>query len=953
MTESKYAWIQTYEELASAIYRIRATPEKLTATLSRIFDGTTDLKFPKNAGEPYESSQVDPFTFFASFNRGIADDKRRKIIELACNELGVEAPQGPLDFAGIPLVNFNQNWFFGAKADRGEHDVEGLWDLFNAAIEYTAAPNERTEQAFEIAYDTAASQFLVAWRLTTGLFWIRPSFFMTLDSRSRDYLAKKEVLPENLPLPAGSDYLKILDTIRESLDRPFPEISSDAYEWSKACQNWWPSPAEYDPGLSVEGWRNLLADKSIFDDQSLVLLKRMLDLGGQATCKQLSSKYGMSYQFYQNTAVALAKRIAKATDGRVLKPSIDGRWWPIVFIGKPTTSKKDGDFIWKLRAELEHALNEFPLDNIPLYPTRYWLIAPGENASEWDSFRQEGVIGIGWEALGDPLVYKSKASLKKALSTTFEKPDPKNDAASIWRFTHEIKPGDIVYARKGKNEIVGRGIVESPCRHEPDRERYATIRDVEWTDAGSWTLSGEMQWRTVTEVTSTGKHTPDELEALFSKEGKTDMRSGALKHWWLTANAKIWSFSQINMGEEQSYTLYNEKGNPRRILANFKAARKGDIIVGYETTPTKKIVALCEVVQDCDGKFLRFKKTEDLEEPIPLAAIKADPVLSRCEFCKNPNGSFFKLTDGEFAVLEEMMDSGSPIVAAPSIEPYDDERFLEKVFIDASQLATLKRLLRRKKNLILQGAPGTGKTFAAKRLAYTMMGAKDKSRLEMVQFHQSSTYEDFIIGYRPTDEGGFDIHKGVFLQFCKRAEADPSHDYFFIIDEINRANISKVFGELLLLIEADHRGKPLTLPVGDIKFSVPHNLYIIGMMNTADRGLALIDYALRRRFAFFEMEPALDDKRFLESLQNAGEGAGKLREPVEAVKKLNRTIADDPALGSGFRIGHSYFCVENALTIEGVHEIARFEIEPLIREYWFDDPDKTKTEIGKLEGIFS
>ena len=133
MTESKYAWIQTYEELASAIYRIRATPEKLTATLSRIFDGTTDLKFPKNAGEPYESSQVDPFTFFASFNRGIADDKRRKIIELACNELGVEAPQGPLDFAGIPLVNFNQNWFFGAKADRGEHDVEGLWDLFNAA----------------------------------------------------------------------------------------------------------------------------------------------------------------------------------------------------------------------------------------------------------------------------------------------------------------------------------------------------------------------------------------------------------------------------------------------------------------------------------------------------------------------------------------------------------------------------------------------------------------------------------------------------------------------------------------------------------------------------------------------------------------------------------------------------------------------------------------------------
>ena len=181
-------------------------------------------------------------------------------------------------------------------------------------------------------------------------------------------------------------------------------------------------------------------------------------------------------------------------------------------------------------------------------------------------------------------------------------------------------------------------------------------------------------------------------------------------------------------------------------------------------------------------------------------------------------------------------------------DPYTADDFLHDVFMDEDRYNILKALLLTKKNVILQGAPGVGKTFAAKRLAYSIMGEKDTNRVKMVQFHQSYSYEDFIMGFRPT-ETGFELKKGVFYEFCRKASEDD-RPYFFIIDEINRGNLSKIFGELFMLIESDKRGVELQLLYADEQFSIPSNVYIIGMMNTADRSLAMLDYALRRRFAF-------------------------------------------------------------------------------------------------------
>ena len=252
-----------------------------------------------------------------------------------------------------------------------------------------------------------------------------------------------------------------------------------------------------------------------------------------------------------------------------------------------------------------------------------------------------------------------------------------------------------------------------------------------------------------------------------------------------------------------------------------------------------------------------------------------------------------------------------------------------------------------KKNVILQGAPGVGKTYSAKRLAYALMGEKDDSRIEFVQFHQNYSYEDFIMGYKPNAEGGFELRNGIFYNFCKVAQNNPEKQHFFIIDEINRGNLSKIFGELLILIESDYRDTEIKLAYKDELFSVPKNLYIIGMMNTADRSLAMIDYALRRRFSFFEMKPGFDSIGFIK-YQKEVIGDTSFVKVIDGIKNLNDTIEKE--FGRGFCIGHSYFCKPNTetYTIAWLKNVIEFDIKPMILEYWFDNEKKAQQEIDKL-----
>ena len=291
-------------------------------------------------------------------------------------------------------------------------------------------------------------------------------------------------------------------------------------------------------------------------------------------------------------------------------------------------------------------------------------------------------------------------------------------------------------------------------------------------------------------------------------------------------------------------------------------------------------------------------------------------------------------------------------VSAPSTKGKDEYKkvdFLKDVYMTEAKYDRLAAVLKKKKNIILQGAPGVGKTFTAKRLAYSIMEEVDNDRIEFVQFHQNYSYEDFMMGYKPVDEG-FELKYGIFYRFCQKAANHPDKDYFFIIDEINRGNMSKIFGELLMLIEADYRDEKATLAYNGLSFSVPKRLHIIGMMNTADRSLAMIDYALRRRFSFFDMEPGFDSEGFIN--YQKGFANDTFNTLIENIKELNKEIMQDKSLGKGFCIGHSYFCNADDCSEEWMKDVVDFDILPMLSEYWFDESAKLQRWENILHGVF-
>lgn len=424
------------------------------------------------------------------------------------------------------------------------------------------------------------------------------------------------------------------------------------------------------------------------------------------------------------------------------------------------------------------------------------------------------------------------------------------------------------------------------------------------------------------------------------------------QYWFLNEkNPKMWSIVSMPVGEIRNETLFNENWNKCKIVKDFIDIKVGDMVIGYESTPMKQIVTIFRVSAEQDGERIYFEKLEECySSSIDFATLNAWFKLKKKEYFSITQGSLFKLTKTEYEFIIDLIHRENPVpTAKKNKDEYSKEKFLDQVYMTEAKYDRLVAVLTRKKNIILQGAPGVGKTYAAKRLAYSIMGEKDDDRIEFVQFHQNYSYEDFIMGYKPVEDG-FELKYGIFYRFCQKAANHPDKDYFFIIDEINRGNMSKIFGELLMLIEADYRETKTTLAYNGLSFSVPKRLHIIGMMNTADRSLAMIDYALRRRFSFFDMEPGFDSEGFIKYQETfANDTFNTL---IDRIKELNREIANDKSLGKGFCIGHSYFCNTKECTDEWMQDVVDFDILPMLAEYWFDDTDKLQRWENILHGVF-
>lgn len=701
--QKQFTWTDFYKEFAQKLVAYKDNRLLLTKKVKEIYE-LSGISMP-TLEKDNNLVDIDPFTVFGLFNKNLRVENRIKILNAIVKlfDLGSKTPNS---FDGIPVLNNQNATYYRFIDEKSDEDIEDLWSLFLAALEYdkkkTTDNKERVSHYFDIVNNKKGNGNS---KTTIGLYWIAPDSFLNLDSRNQWYIFESGKFPTEISnsLPSidskitAAKYFQIVETINfyfnsaEAKFKNFKELSFEAWKYSEEVNK------------KNQELKMVAESSALMDDENETI--------------------------------------------------------------------------------------------------RYWVYAPGEGSYMWEDFYKRGVMAIGWNEIGDLSLFKNKSEIKEAMKKIYgPNLSYQNATHATWQFANEMKVGDIIFVKKGRSQLIGRGIVTSDYFYDSEAEEYNHIRIVNWTHHGEWPYPGKAAMKTLTDI-----------------------------------------------------------------------------------TPYIDVVEKLKNIFDDDT-------SEDIEE------------------------------------------------VEKSYSSYTKEDFLNDVFMSEEEYERLRSVLVFKKNIILQGAPGVGKTYTAKRLAYSLIGEKNVDRVKMVQFHQSYSYEDFIMGFRPSDIG-FELRKGTFYNFCKRAALDAVNDYFFIIDEINRGNLSKIFGELFMLLENDKRGASLQLVYSDEKFSIPDNLYIIGMMNTADRSLAMLDYALRRRFAFFELKPGFETdgfKSYQLTINNS-----KLNNLITCIKNLNYAIVSDETLGEGFCIGHSYLCNLKSESVDEqvISNIVEYELVPLLKEYWFDEPN--------------
>lgn len=907
--EFMFSWVPIHREAIHRILEHRQN-QKVLLTILREMDqqglNVINLQDKGADGQAIPLAEIDPFTFLASFNRGVTDENRRKNWSFLKTRWNLKSP-APNDFNGIPVLHPMRSWFMPWAKEREKDHVERLWQIASLAAEGSI------EQVGADAFDQCLNLPLVGMAsLTIGLFWINPEKFLSADSKTITYGKSRGITtkPENY-----QSYRQWLSEMTEKVGSNFPLLSHEAHLFATPSQ----TNLDLSPARMQTLWGRFHKVIKGFTD---------FQHPGDLADSETGYKRAILKKFQQE--LGADKLSALVEEGQGAKAAKE--------IVRLLTSNLVSFHAWNnTLGENDQAICDVVREYLRATSAPYQ--GPESTRDLFDACARHN-LKPSWDALSVLLwalrpqdFFPVKISFYRKLSAELE---------------HELPSGRPDADKLHSLIEFGRAFWKALEPQKP----------ADWVDVQSFI------WCVCPGTYEDGADAEDEgddgaLPETPPKPGDVAPPSTGVAYWWLNANPKIWNFEDAPVGEKQTYTSHNEKGNKRQKYRYFQEVKPGDLVIGYVTSPQKEIVAVCRITrglsQTGNGEEIEFEKIEQLAKPIPYETLQANPDLANSEPLINNQGSLFKLTEQEYEIIRSLIDETN--IAAPiKVETYDKTKAMKGLFLTESLFDEILAALKEKKNVVLQGAPGVGKTFIARRLAYALIGSNDPQRIEVIQFHQSYSYEDFIQGFRPTPKGHFDLKYGIFHQFCRRAQRDAGQPYVFIIDEINRGNLSKIFGELMMLIEPDKRGKEHAIPLtysqdADEKFYIPENLHLIGMMNTADRSLAMVDYALRRRFRFITLRPEFSSEAFRAFLAESGAKPELVNKIIARMNALNEVIAADTKnLGPGYQIGHSYFCPRNGIKPDDgwYRRVIESEIVPLIQEYWFDNEQKVKEQRSML-----
>ena len=912
---NKFTWVKTHQEIVEYLRTQRNNQPHLVEILRKA--GVNGLHDENKRGKRIDLTEIDPLTFFC-FIYKYGPERRLEVLREIAKELNLTIPT---DDYGIPSVNALKVCLFPFEGKRINNEINRLWDFFESALN-----NSITDEQFE---DILTINGTGKSKITACLFNILPDQYYPINGPSKPYL--EEVLGINPVFETFSEYKKILNSLKQKENKSFFQLSFDAWKWnddlSKA--NYWVfqgNPKIYNVVEALND--NLLstwnikahADKIKIGDRFILWLT-----GNAPGCYALGEVTSHIYEgvdseeqnkyYVDKSKNTPAKRVKiKINKNLVNNPISKKEIEKVTELNNLNVGLQGTNFTatkeeYQLLADMANEKSSI----------NYWVYAPGEQADMWEEFYNKGIMGLGWDNLGDLSKYKSKNTIATKLikinkSTTSEN----NNAMANYSFANDMNVGDIVFAKKGRRELIGYGIVKSDYYFDDRRNSYKSCRKVEWIKKGNWEIDFALALKTLTIITKYKSDNPDYdyyyemLLGIINGTRKTGMRQDK--------NTALNTILYGPPGTGKTYATIAKAisiANPEFNLDQERSALKSE----YE-----------RLVKEGQIVFTTFHQSmsyEDFIEGIKPLKPNADDSFVKYDVLP---GLFMKVCDTALSNYENSK--------ATNVSKLSFEIVFEKLQEEWEENPDIKFPLK---------TDGYEYTI----IGFTNTGVQFKKASGGTRHNLSiKVLRDIYYG------GQYDFNRGLGIYYPGILKKLNSYskieklsqenqiglkNYVLIIDEINRGNVSQIFGELITLLEEDKRlGKAealeLMLPYSKVKFGVPPNLYVIGTMNTADRSVEALDTALRRRFSFEEIAP--NYSKDVIDYSYAGINASDILITIN--KRIEKLLDKDHL------IGHSYFIKQdNEQAKDKLIKAFYKNIIPLLQEYFFGDYGKIGLILGQ------